>query len=64
MPVVGGCADVAISNGVINLCTDKQQVFSDISGVLRPEGHLQFADITNDQPVPEAAVAYVDLWTA
>jgi arsenite methyltransferase len=53
--------DVAISNGVINLCTDKRRVFSEILRVLRPGGRLQFADIANGKPVPEAAIRNLDL---
>ena len=64
MPVADGWADVVISNGVINLCSDKRGVFSEIMRVLRPGGRLQFADIANGQPVPEAAVRNIDLWTA
>jgi arsenite methyltransferase len=64
LPVADGWADVVISNGVLNLCADKQQVFSEIRRVLRPGGHLQFADIANGKPVPESAVANIDLWTA
>ncbi len=64
MPVEAGWADVVISNGVINLCADKRAVFSEIWRVLRPGGHLEFADIANGRPVPEAAVQNIDLWTA
>ena len=64
MPVEDSWADVVISNGVINLCADKKQVFEEIYRVLRPGGHLQFADIANGKPVPEAAVNNIDLWTA
>jgi SAM-dependent methyltransferase len=64
MPVETGWADVVISNGVINLCADKRAVFSEIWRVLRPGGHLEFADIANGKPVPEAAVQNIDLWTA
>ena len=64
VPVEDDWADVVISNGVINLCPDKQQVFSEINRVLRPGGYLQFADIANGQPVPVAAIANIDLWTA
>jgi len=64
MPVEDGWADVVISNGVINLCADKRGVFAEIMRVLRPGGRLQFADIANGQPVPEAAVQNIDLWTA
>jgi SAM-dependent methyltransferase len=64
MPVDDGQADVVIANGVINLCVDKERVFSEIWRILRPGGVLQFADIANGQPVPEAAVSNIDLWTA
>jgi SAM-dependent methyltransferase len=64
LPVVDGWADVVISNGVINLCADKRQVFAEIWRVLKPGGHLQFADIANGKPVPASAVANIDLWTA
>jgi SAM-dependent methyltransferase len=64
LPVENGWADVVISNGVINLCADKQQAFGEIWRVLKPGGHLQFADIANGKPVPASAVANIDLWTA
>lgn len=64
LPVEDGWADVVVSNGVINLCADKRQVLAEIRRVLRPGGHLQFADIANGRPVPEAATLNIDLWTA
>jgi arsenite methyltransferase len=64
LPVEDGWADVVISNGVINLCADKKATFSEIYRVLRAEGRLQFADIANGKPVPEAAIRNIDLWTA
>ena len=63
LPVPDGWADVVISNGVINLCADKQAVFAEIRRVLRPGGRLQFADIANGRPVPVAAMRDIDLWT-
>jgi len=63
LPVEDGWADVVISNGVINLCADKQAVFTEIRRVLRPGGHLQFADIANGRPVPVEALRDIDLWT-
>ncbi len=63
VPVEDGWADVVISNGVINLCADKAAVFAEAYRVLRPGGVLQFADIANGKPVPEAAVCEIDLWT-
>ncbi len=63
LPVHDGWADVVISNGVINLCADKQAVFAEILRVLRPGGVLQFADIANGRPVPPEALRDIDLWT-
>ena len=63
VPVEDGWADVVISNGVINLCADKAAVFREAHRVLRPGGVLQFADISNGKPLPEAAVCEIDLWT-
>ena len=63
MPVEDGWADVVISNGVINLCPDKESVFDEINRVLKPGGRLQFADIANGAAVPEAARRDIDLWT-
>ena len=63
LPVPGAWADVVISNGVINLCADKQAVFAEIFRVLRPGGRLQFADIATGRPVPAGALRDIDLWT-
>ena len=64
LPVEDGWADVVISNGVFNLCTDKHRVFSEAMRVLKVGGYLQFADIANGKAVPEAAIRDIDLWTA
>lgn len=63
VPVEDEWADVVISNGVINLCVDKRRVFAEIDRILKPGGWLQFGDIANGKPVPEAAIANIDLWT-
>jgi len=63
LPVEDAWADVVISNGVINLCPDKQAVFDEIHRVLKPGGVLQFADIANGRTVPPEAMRDVDLWT-
>jgi arsenite methyltransferase len=63
IPVDDGWADVVISNGVLNLVADKAQAFAEIFRVLRPGGHLQFADIAVGRTVPAEAVCNVDLWT-
>jgi len=64
MPVEDGWADVVVGNGVINLCADKKKAFEEIWRVLKPGGRLQFADIANGKPVPDAAIRNIDLWTA
>ena len=64
MPLPDGWADVVISNGVINLCADKKLAMQEIWRVLKPGGHLQFADIANGRPVPASALSNIDLWTA
>src|SRR5262245_7700069 len=64
LPEEDAWADVVISNGVINLCPDKQQVLREARRVLKRGGYLQFADIANGKPVPASAVANIDLWTA
>jgi SAM-dependent methyltransferase len=63
IPVEDGWADAVISNGVINLCADKQVVFAEIHRVVRPGGVLQFADIANGRPIPLEALRDIDLWT-
>lgn len=64
MPLTDAEVDVAISNGVINLCPDKYRAFQEIFRVLRPGGRLYLADIVAYKPIPDEAKADVDLWTA
>ena len=63
LPIEDGSVDIVISNGVINLCADKRQVFAEILRVLRPGGRLQFADIANGKEIPAGALRNIDLWT-
>jgi arsenite methyltransferase len=63
LPIEDGSVDVVISNGVINLCADKRQVFAEVMRVLKPGGRLQFADIANGKEVPAGALRNIDLWT-
>ena len=64
LPVPDGSVDVVISNGVINLCPDKYKAFEEVFRALKPGGRLYLADIVVHKPVPDAAKANVDLWTA
>jgi SAM-dependent methyltransferase len=63
LPVEDGSADVAIANGVINLCADKRRVFAEVMRVLKPGGRLQLADIANGKEIPTGALRNIDLWT-
>ena len=63
IPVEDGWADVVISNGVINLCLNKRRVFEEIKRVLRPGGHLQFADVAREIALPTDASGDIDLWS-
>jgi arsenite methyltransferase len=64
LPVGDGVADVVISNGVINLCPDKQAVFREMYRVLKPGGRIQVGDILVHREVPQDAREDIDLWSA
>ena len=64
IPVESDSVDVAISNGVINLCPDKYAAFRELFRTLKPGGRLYLADIVVHKEVPVDAKENVDLWTA
>jgi len=63
LPLPDASVDVVISNGAINLCPDKLAVYREIARVLKPGGRLQIADVVVQKPLPDDAVADIDLWT-
>lgn len=59
LPVADASVDAVISNCVINLSTDKPQVWREIARVLRPGGRVAVSDSALLKPLPEQ-VAQMD----
>ena len=56
--------DVVISNGVINLASDKGAVFREAARILKPGGRLALADIVTERQLPEGISCDATLWAA
>lgn len=64
LPADDATIDCVISNGVINLCPDKDRVFREIHRVLRPGGRLALADIVTERDLPANITCNTTLWAA
>jgi len=62
MPVTANVADVVVSNCVLNLVPNKDNVFKEIFRVLKPGGHVSISDVvlegTLPAPLQQAAEMY------
>jgi ubiquinone/menaquinone biosynthesis C-methylase UbiE len=62
LPVEENSVDVVISNCVINLSPDKEQVFKEIFRVLKPGGKLAVSDIVTDGDLPKEIKQNLAAW--
>lgn len=56
IPLDDATVDVIISNGVINLSTEKRQTFRELYRVLKPSGRLIFSDSVVNGQLPRAVL--------
>lgn len=62
LPVADNFTDMIISNCVINLSTDKPQVFREALRVLKAGGRLMVSDLVLLRPLPESVRASVEAY--
>jgi SAM-dependent methyltransferase len=63
-PLPDGVADAVISNGVINLATDKSTVFREAARLLKSGGRFAISDIVTEVRLPDSIVCNSTLWAA
>ncbi len=64
LPFPDASFDAVISNGVINLCPDKEKVFAEVARVLKPKGRMVIADIVTEHQLPETITCDSTLWAS
>ncbi len=63
LPLDDETVDVAIANGVFNLCVDKPKALAETYRVLKPGGQLLMADILLEEQVTPEEVARLGSWS-
>lgn len=64
LPIADESIDIIISNCVINLSPDKQQVFDEAFRVIKPGGRLMVSDIVLLQELPDFIKESIDAYAA
>jgi SAM-dependent methyltransferase len=63
LPFEDSSFDLVISNGVLNLITDKEATFAELARVLNRKGALVAADLLVIETIPPEVLANTDAWS-
>ncbi len=64
LPLKNEEIDVVISNGVINLASEKEKVFKEVARVLKKGGRMAISDIVTEKPLTQGITCNVNLWAS